>query len=142
MDSKDLLKKQELAEELGMKFDEASVLFSEETLETMRMMNVVGGSDDGANNCHGGYCVEGCGGTHNGCKTKEGCNVFIGCGNDTEVHGKKCGTTTPDPTTPDPTIPTTPDPTTPPGPGTTTPAPTTPTTPIGPGENLPDPTRP
>lgn len=46
MEKKDLLKKQELAEELGMKFDEASELFSEETLETMRMINVVGGSEE------------------------------------------------------------------------------------------------
>lgn len=43
MEKKDLLKKQELAEELGMKFDEASELFSEETLETMKMMNYQGG---------------------------------------------------------------------------------------------------
>ena len=43
MEKKDLLKKQELAEELGMKFDEALELFSEETLETMRMMNYQGG---------------------------------------------------------------------------------------------------
>lgn len=49
MEKKDLLKKQELAEELGMKFDEASELFSEETLETMRMMNVVGGNDASIN---------------------------------------------------------------------------------------------
>ncbi len=133
MESKDLLKKQELAEELGMKFDEAAVLFSQETLETMRMMNVVGGSDDAANNCSGGYCVEGCGGTNNGCKPKESCGTNIGCGNDTEVNGKKCETTTPAKPT---------DPTTPPGLETTTPNPEEPTKPIGPGENLPDPTQP
>lgn len=46
MEKKDLLKKQELAEELGMKFDEVSELFSEETMSTMRMVNTVGGSDD------------------------------------------------------------------------------------------------
>ncbi len=132
MESKDLLKKQELAEELGMKFDEAAVLFSEETLETMRMMNVVGGSDDAANNCSGGYCVEGCGKSKNeGCSPKkETCPTNIIC----ETKVGKCNTITPDSTTPDPT--------TPPGPGTSTPDPTTPTTPIGPGDNLPEPTRP
>ncbi len=142
MESKDLLKKQELAEELGMKFDEAAVLFSEETLGTMRMMNVVGGSDDVHSNCQGAYCgncVAGCEGakTKKCDNSKQSCSPKGVCDNDTEVHGKKCGTTTPDPTTP-----TTPDPTTPSGPITTTPDPTTPTTPIGPGDNLPEPTRP
>lgn len=42
MEKKDLLKKQELAEELGMKFDEAAELFSEETLCTMQMGKVSG----------------------------------------------------------------------------------------------------
>lgn len=51
MKKKELLKKQEFAEELGMKFEEVSELFSEETLGTMRMMNVVGGTGEGANNC-------------------------------------------------------------------------------------------
>lgn len=69
MEKKDLLKKQELAEELGMKFDEASELFSEETLETMRMMNVVGGNDASTNskNCN--------------CSPKQ-CNCIAGEGND------------------------------------------------------------
>lgn len=43
MNKTDLLKKKELAEQLGMKFEEASELFSDETLETMRMNYVVGG---------------------------------------------------------------------------------------------------
>lgn len=43
MKKEELLKKKELAEQLGMKFEEASELFSDETLETMRMNYVVGG---------------------------------------------------------------------------------------------------
>lgn len=75
MEKKDLLKKQELAEELGMKFEEASELFSEETLETMRMMNVVGGSGDGDNT------VDRCGCTVNNVER---------CGCDESTKGKKC----------------------------------------------------
>lgn len=131
MESKDLLKKQELAEELGMKFDEAAVLFSEETLETMRMMNVVGGSDDVVHNCNGGHCVEGCGESKNeGCSPKkETCPVKVVC--DTNVV--KCETTT-ETTTPETTTPSIPE--------TTTPDPEEPTVTIGPEENLPEPTRP
>ena len=44
MKKEELLKKKELAEQLGMKFEEASELFSDETLETMRMNYVVGGN--------------------------------------------------------------------------------------------------
>lgn len=75
MEKKDLLKKQELAEELGMKFDEASELFSEETLETMRMINVVGGSGEGDNN------VDRCGCT---------VNDVDRCGCVESTDGKKC----------------------------------------------------
>lgn len=75
MENKDLLKKQELAEELGMKFDEASELFSEETLETMRMINVVGGSAEGDNN------VDRC-----GCSV----NDVDRCGCVESTDGKKC----------------------------------------------------
>lgn len=56
MQKKDLLKKQELAEELGMKFEEISELFSEETLDTMKMANIVGGEGDIVKNCEGGNC--------------------------------------------------------------------------------------
>lgn len=42
MEKKDLLKKQKLAEELGMKFDEVSELFSEETLCSMQMVKFQG----------------------------------------------------------------------------------------------------
>lgn len=132
MESKDLLKKQELAEELGMKFDEASVLFSEETLETMRMMNVVGGSDEVHSNCQGAYCgncVTGCEGAKNeGCSPKKpDCEVKIIC----HTNVAKCETTS-ETTTPETTTPSIPE--------TTTPDPEEPTIPIGPGENLPDPT--
>ena len=46
MEKKNLSKKQELAQDLGLKFDEVAELFSEETLETMRMVNAVGGSEE------------------------------------------------------------------------------------------------
>ena len=72
---KDLLKKQELAEELGMKFDEASELFSEETLETMRMVNITGGSTEGDNTVERCGCVE---------------NNVERCGCDESDKGKKC----------------------------------------------------
>ena len=45
MNKNNLTRKSELAEQLGMKFEEASELFSDETLESMRMVNVVGGTD-------------------------------------------------------------------------------------------------
>lgn len=70
MEKKDLLKKQKLAEELGMKFDEASELFSGETLETMKMINVVGGDGDVIKNCEGGHC----GNCVSGCSNKKKCN--------------------------------------------------------------------
>lgn len=63
MKKKDLLRKQELAEDIGMKFDEVSELFSEETLGTMKMMNIVGGNDDSHTFCGSAYCgncVPGC----------------------------------------------------------------------------------
>lgn len=72
MEKKDLLKKQELAEELGMKFEEATELFSEETLETMKMVNVVGGTEDG---------------DYFGCTV----NTVALCGCDESENKKKCG---------------------------------------------------
>ncbi len=104
MKKNNLLKKQELAEELGMKFDEASELFSEETLETMKMVNVVGGSEDTVNNCYGGNCVEGCDSSPKngdcGIKTKGSCtSKIVFCDTDIDVKGKKCtdNTTEPEP---------------------------------------------
>lgn len=114
MEKKDLLKKQELAEELGMKFDEASELFSEETLETMKMINVVGGSEDSAKYCEGGYCgncVPGCDSSTNNdnCKNKSKANDCpangLICNSNIDVKGKKCvdNTNEPDPSDePDP----------------------------------------
>lgn len=46
MSESDLKNKQKLAIELNMKFDEACDLFSEETLNSMRMEKVLGGDDD------------------------------------------------------------------------------------------------
>ncbi len=108
---KNLLKKQELAEELGMRFDEASELFSEETLETMKMMNVVGGSENTVNNCYGENCVEGCDSSTNNdnCKDKSKANNCstkgLICESNIDVKGKKCvdNTDEPDPSDePDP----------------------------------------
>ena len=43
--------KEELALQVGMQFDEVAELFSEETLNSMLMMHVVGGAGDTVNNC-------------------------------------------------------------------------------------------
>jgi len=51
--------KKSLIQEIGMKFDEAVVLFSKETLLSMSMVSIVGGS--GTNTyCDGAQCVTGC----------------------------------------------------------------------------------
>lgn len=44
MDKNNLEKKVELSKELEMNFDEVAELFSEETLDSMKMMQTVGGS--------------------------------------------------------------------------------------------------
>lgn len=97
MEKKDLLKKQELAEELGMKFEEATELFSEETLETMKMVNVVGGSEDESNsNCEGANCVERCGCSVNNNKkcscTRDHCGII--CSDKSGTKCDKCEQTT------------------------------------------------
>lgn len=65
MEKEDSLKKQKLAEELGMKFDEATELFSEETLCSMQMVKVrgrkVGSVNVGCgaqNTCTNGGCTD------------------------------------------------------------------------------------
>lgn len=63
MNENDLKNKQRLAIELNMKFDEASELFSEETLSSMRMEKMLGGNDDvNIFFCHCSANVGDCGG--------------------------------------------------------------------------------
>ena len=52
-----------MVQELGMKFDEAVELFSDETLESMMMVNIVGGQTN-----------YGCNSTNNGCSIQNGCD--------------------------------------------------------------------
>lgn len=54
-----------MIEEIGMKFDEAIELFSDETLESMTMVNIVGG--DTQTYCSGAQCVSSCNSYCNGC---------------------------------------------------------------------------
>lgn len=48
-------RKKELANNLGLQFDEVNDLFCEETLESMMMIDLIGGSGVGGN-CVGGDC--------------------------------------------------------------------------------------
>lgn len=80
MDESDLKNKQKLAIELNMKFDEACDLFSEETLNSMRMEKVLGGDDDWGINilsCSKGNCGN--------------CNCGVKCDNiDVDINGIIC----------------------------------------------------
>ncbi len=75
---KELTKKTELAEKLGMQFDEVAEVFSEETLSTMMMGHTLGGNDDNTyvgciNTCPTNKKCEGsCNPSHDGCVTKVG----------------------------------------------------------------------
>ncbi len=96
MKKKDLLKKQELAEKLGMKFDEASELFSEESLETMKMINIMGGSAEGDNYVERCGCTTvnnvplcGCVPAKSGCDAKSYCG--LGCYTKGADKCDKCG---------------------------------------------------
>jgi len=89
--------KEKLIQEIGMKFDEATALFSDDTLESMMMNEILGGVNENA-------CVQ------NGCDdsivNKKGC-IQNGC---------KAGptpTSTPTPPPPPPTPTPTPTPTPP-----------------------------
>ena len=57
-----------LVQKVGMQFEEAVVLLSDETLESMAMVNVVGGG----NTNYGCSTNNGC--TNNGCSTNDGCS--------------------------------------------------------------------
>lgn len=54
-----------MIEEIGMKFDEAIELFSDETLESMTMVSIVGGETN--TYCGNAQCVSGCNNNCNGC---------------------------------------------------------------------------
>lgn len=85
MKEKELTKKELLAQEVGMKFDEVAPIFSEETLSTMTMAHVVGGTDDTKGNC-----VEGCNGTINTyCSS---CTINEKDCDDKSKEGNECGT--------------------------------------------------
>lgn len=102
MKEKELTKKELLALEVGMKYDEVAQVFSEDTLSTMTMAHIVGGLDDtysgncvaGCNtNCEGAYCVAGCTETKTGkCGDKE---TYVGVCNtgDPDIKALGCGTT-------------------------------------------------
>lgn len=61
MKKEDLNKKENLAQELGMKFDEAIELFSEETLSSMKLFSIDGGAGDANNECYFSVCNPGLG---------------------------------------------------------------------------------
>ena len=57
-----LKEKENLIQQIGMKFDDAVELFSEETLLSMSMVNIVGGANS---YCNDTQCADGC---QNDCK--------------------------------------------------------------------------
>lgn len=67
-----------MIEEIGMKFDEAIELFSDETLESMTMVSIVGG--DTNTNCGSAQCVTGCNNNCNGCGNTGGTGGTGGTG--------------------------------------------------------------
>lgn len=84
--------KKQMIEEIGMKFDEAMELFSGETLESMIMVNIVGG--DTQTYCSGAQCVSGCNNNCNGCGSSGGSNGTSGnsgTGNGNSGHGNGNG---------------------------------------------------
>ena len=64
--------KENLIQQIEMKFDEAVELFNEETLASMSMAKIVGGTDTycGDNEyCCGAQCIKGCQNHCKGCST-------------------------------------------------------------------------
>jgi hypothetical protein len=94
-----MMRKQELAEKINLQFDEVVELFGEETLESMYMVVIIGGSGDNSycggaqctpscnNHCNGANCVAGCSGTTTN-NTYKG--VIAGCDNETYVGSLGC----------------------------------------------------
>jgi hypothetical protein len=68
-----LKEKENLIRKIGMQFDEAIELFSDETLLSMSMVHIVGGKDTNTY-CGGAQCVS-------------GCNNNCGCGTSTPAKG-------------------------------------------------------
>ena len=60
MDNQEFKNKEKVALELNIAFDEATELFSEESLNTMRMGKGVGGSEPSVNSIYIGVCKEKC----------------------------------------------------------------------------------
>ncbi len=86
------MRKQELADKVNLRFDEVAELFSEETLESMYMVAIIGG--DGTNtHCAGAQCVTGCQNNCGGANCVEGCSgstqkgLLVGCTGDNQVGG-------------------------------------------------------
>ncbi len=89
------MRKQELADKVNLRFDEVAELFSEETLESMYMVAIIGG--DGTNtHCAGAQCVTGCQNNCGGANCVDGCsggggtppqNSITGCSPGTQVGG-------------------------------------------------------
>jgi hypothetical protein len=69
-----MMRKQELAEKINLQFDEVVELFGEETLESMYMVAIIGGTGESNKYCGGAQCIEGC---NNHCN---GANCIAGCG--------------------------------------------------------------
>lgn len=67
-----LNEKKNLIDKIGMQFNEAIELFSEETLQSMLMVNIVGGANA---YCDGAQCVEGC---NNNCKCGSSSTTWLG----------------------------------------------------------------
>lgn len=87
-------KKEELASKVGMQFEEAAELFSDETLNNMLMINVVGGASGDKSGCGFAKCTS--------CdKDYQFCNGAF-CGNCSDSCAATTPTPTPSSTTPTP----------------------------------------
>ena len=76
MKKNEIEKREQLSKELEMSFDETLELFSEETLGTMMMTNIVGGADSGAFNigCRNENCR--CTVMNKNCEKKNKCGCI------------------------------------------------------------------
>jgi hypothetical protein len=84
-------KKEELAEMVGMRFDEAAELFSEETLLSMQMLSIIGGEQT---NCTDNGCI------NNGCDPAGITRTQVSCSNNGCTYNGTGGSTTSGSTTP------------------------------------------
>lgn len=81
MKKNELMKKRELAEKIDLQFDEVAELLSEETLESMYMIAVIGGSGGTNTYCGGAQCVESCQSNCGGANCVSGCGSGSSGGN-------------------------------------------------------------